>query len=62
LHVILRSGGIRGLILTGAATNVCAESTVREGYFINHYIVVVNDCCTTNNEGRNDLTAAQLHR
>src|SRR5262249_18201571 len=32
LHIILRSWGIRTLIMTGVTTNVCVESTAREGY------------------------------
>jgi ureidoacrylate peracid hydrolase len=62
LHVILRSWGIRTLIMTGVTTNVCVESTAREGYFLDHYIVFVGDCTGTTSEDRKDLTSAEIHR
>ena len=39
LDLILRSRGIRTLIMTGIATNVCVESTARDGFFRDYYIV-----------------------
>ena len=30
---MLRSRGIRHLVFTGIATNVCVESTLRDGFF-----------------------------
>lgn len=62
LHIILRAWGIRTLILTGVTTNVCVESTGREGYFLDHYIVLVSDCTATTNEDREDLTSEEIHR
>jgi ureidoacrylate peracid hydrolase len=62
LHVILRSWGIRTLIMTGITTNVCVESTAREGYFLDHYIVLVGDCTGTTSEDRKDLTSEEIHR
>lgn len=35
LDSILRSRGIRHLVFTGIATNVCVESTLRDGFFSN---------------------------
>jgi ureidoacrylate peracid hydrolase len=62
LHIILRSWGIRSLIVTGITTNVCVESTCREGYFLDHYIVLVGDCAGTTNEDRKDLSSEEIHR
>ena len=62
LHIILRAWGIRTLIVTGVTTNVCVESTCREGYFLDHYIVLVGDCAATTNEDRKDLTSEEIHR
>src|SRR5258706_5590517 len=45
LDVILRSSGIRSLILTGVATNGCVEATARDGFMNDYYIVFVDDCC-----------------
>lgn len=41
---ILRRRGIRSLVMTGVATNVCVESTFREGFFHGYYIVMPPDC------------------
>jgi len=47
LNLILRSRGIRTLIVTGVVTNVCVESTARDGFFNDYYIVLVGDCCAS---------------
>ncbi len=44
LDRLLRFRGIRTLVMTGVATNVCVDSTLRDGYFNGYYIVVPEDC------------------
>lgn len=41
LDSILRSRGIRNLVFTGIATNVCVESTLRDGFFLEYFGVVL---------------------
>ncbi len=43
LDSILRSRGIRTLVFTGIATNVCVESTLRDGFFLEYFGVVLAD-------------------
>ena len=43
LDSILRSRGIRHLVFTGIATNVCVESTLRDGFFLEYFGVVLED-------------------
>lgn len=43
LDSILRSRNIRHLIFTGIATNVCVESTLRDGFFLEYFGVVLSD-------------------
>jgi len=43
LDSMLRSRGIRTLIFTGVATNVCVESTIRDGYFLEYFCVLLED-------------------
>jgi ureidoacrylate peracid hydrolase len=45
LDVILRSCGVRSLIMTGIATNGCVEATARDGFMHDYYVVLVDDCC-----------------
>ncbi|MCK6048157.1 pyrimidine utilization protein B [Klebsiella variicola] len=43
LDSILRSRGIRHLVFTGIATNVCVESTLRDGFFLEYFGIVLGD-------------------
>lgn len=44
LDRILRFNGVRTLVVTGVATHVCVESTLRDGYFNGYYTVMPEDC------------------
>lgn len=44
LDLILRSRGIQTVILTGVGTNVCVESTARDGFQMDYDIVLLSDC------------------
>ena len=50
LDDILKSHGVETLVITGVATNVCVESTLREGYFRGYYVVVPEDCVASGNQ------------
>ncbi|MEG3767483.1 pyrimidine utilization protein B [Alteromonas sp. 14N.309.X.WAT.G.H12] len=43
LDSMLRSRGIRNLVFTGIATNVCVESTLRDGFHREYFGVVLAD-------------------
>ena len=43
LAELLRSDGIRNLLFTGVATNVCVESTARDAYFEEFWPILVAD-------------------
>lgn len=43
LDSILRSRGVRHLVFTGIATNVCVESTLRDGFFLEYFGIVLAD-------------------
>ena len=45
LDLMLRSRGIRTLVMTGVVTNVCVESTARAGFMRDYYIVLADDGC-----------------
>ena len=45
LDLLLRSQGIRSILVAGVGTAVCVESTVRHAYFLDYYNVIVSDCC-----------------
>ena len=55
--LVLRNRGMRSLLLTGTATSGCVESTARDGYMLDYYIVVADDCCA---QGSQERHAASL--
>ncbi len=45
LNLVLRARGIETLLMTGVASNVCVETTARDGYNLDYRIIFVEDCC-----------------
>ena len=43
LNVLLKNYNIKYCIYTGVATNVCVESTLRDGYFFDYWPIIVSD-------------------
>jgi ureidoacrylate peracid hydrolase len=60
LDELLRGKGIDTLLVTGVATNVCVDSTLREGFFRGYHIVLVEDCVGSNNKIGHDGTLATV--
>ena len=46
----LRDMDVKTLIITGVATNICVESTSRDGYMLDYYIVVPEDMVACSDE------------
>jgi len=54
LDAILRANDVKTLILTGVATNVCVESTARDGFMLDYHIVLPSDLTAgVNDEAKN---------
>ena len=45
LELALRARGIETLLMTGCASNVCVETTARDGFNRDFRIIFVDDCC-----------------
>jgi ureidoacrylate peracid hydrolase len=58
LDSLLRAKGIRSLVFTGIATNVCVESTLRDGFFLEYFGVVLHDA--THHAGPDYIQKATL--
>ena len=58
--LVLRAQGIKSLILTGTATSNCVESTARDGWFHDYYIVVADDCCAQANLQRHEASLRSM--
>jgi nicotinamidase-related amidase len=57
LDMVLRSNGIKTVVITGMATHACVESTARDAGFFDYYVVVVRDAVA---DYREDLHQASL--
>jgi ureidoacrylate peracid hydrolase len=54
LDLVLRSRGIRTVIMTGVATNVCVETTARQAFLRDYYVVFTSDCTATFSQAQHD--------
>jgi nicotinamidase-related amidase len=43
LDLILKDRGVKTVIITGLASNVCCESTAREAFFLSYRVIFVDD-------------------
>ena len=59
LDSVLRTRGVRTLVFVGIATNVCVESTLRDGFFLEYFGVVLADA--THQAGPEFLQQASLY-
>lgn len=59
LDSVLRSRGIRNIVLVGIATNVCVESTLRDGFFLEYFGIMLEDA--THQAGPEYLQQASVY-
>jgi ureidoacrylate peracid hydrolase len=62
LNPLLRAQGVENLIIVGVTTNVCVESTARDGYMLDYHIVLVEDCTASYSEEPHQATLANIRR
>jgi len=62
LDTILRSHGVRTIIFTGVSTNVCVETTAREGFIRDYYVVLVADGTAAYSKDEHDKTLKDIDR
>jgi ureidoacrylate peracid hydrolase len=60
LHAQLQARGVRTLVMTGVATNVCVDSTLREGFFLGYHVVVAEDGVASANRAGHEGTLATV--
>lgn len=59
LDSVLRARGIRNIVFVGIATNVCVESTLRDGFFLEYFGIMLEDA--THQAGPDFLQKATVY-
>lgn len=62
LDTILRANGIRTVVLTGVVTNVCVETSAREAFVRDYYVVVASDGTAAYVQADHDMTLKNIDR
>lgn len=58
---VLKTLDIKTLIMTGVGTNVCVESTARDGFMLDYNIVFLSDCtATASPDGAHETTLRNI--
>lgn len=61
LDLILRSRGIKTIILAGVQTNACVECTARDGLIHDYYVVFLKDGTATESDQAHDWSLRNIH-
>lgn len=56
LAITLRSLGVSSVLFTGVATEVCVESSLRDGVFHDFYVTLVQDCAASYSRTAHDAS------
>lgn len=60
LNLVLRSRRVRTVIMAGVATNVCVETTARQAFLKDYYVVFASDCTATYSQAEHDGTLRNI--
>jgi nicotinamidase-related amidase len=56
LDMLLRSNGIKSIVVSGCTTEGCVESTARDGLFADYYVVIPEDCVASDDRAQHDAS------
>ena len=56
LDMILRSNGIKTVVVGGCTTEGCVESTARDAMFNDYYVVIAEDCVASDDRTQHDAS------
>lgn len=60
LDLLLRSHQVKTLVVCGVATSGCVESTIRDGFMSDYYVVVAADACGDYEQKRHEATLSKM--
>ena len=56
LNMLLRSNGIKTVVVGGCTTEGCVESTARDAMFNDFYVVIAQDCVASDDKAQHDAS------
>ena len=56
LDMLLRSNGIKSVVMTGCTTEGCVESTARDALFNDYYVVIAEDCVASDDREQHEAS------
>lgn len=62
LNTVLKAKGIESVLVTGVATNVCVETTARDAYMFDYYVMLVEDCAAAYDARLHENTLENIRR
>jgi len=62
LDDLLKERKIENLVMSGITSNVCVESTARDGYMFDYRILFVSDCTGTYDKGLHEASLENIRR
>ncbi|QDP42256.1 cysteine hydrolase family protein [Radiobacillus deserti] len=62
LESVLRTYGIKTLVLAGVSTNVCVESTARDGFMLDYDVVLLSDCTGAFSQQEHDMALENVDK
>jgi ureidoacrylate peracid hydrolase len=60
LEQVLRSNAIKTIVVSGVATSGCVESTIRDAFMLDYYVVVAGDACGDYDQDRHRATLTKM--
>lgn len=61
LDLVLRSNGIKSIVVTGCLSDGCVLATANHARFLNYYVVVPGDCIGSTNQERHEAALTLLN-
>jgi nicotinamidase-related amidase len=49
LDYVLRNQDVRTVLVCGTVTNFCVDSTARDAFGLGYHVVIISDCCSSDN-------------
>jgi nicotinamidase-related amidase len=62
LEYLLRARSISTVIVGGVTTNVCVESTARSAHMRDFHVLLVEDCCSSDDQSLHEATLTNIRR